>query len=148
MAIVVLGQHQGERPQEPFQPGRGLPAQLTRVPPPDVQLAEGETGQCAGPGDSTEQRGDGEVRQGAQESVEQDGGIRREHRVVEVRSAAIVMGSQVEREPEMLRNVIEKRRRKISGDQCGDEGNYKVRSGGDLVMQLHSSYHIPHERAR
>lgn len=49
MVIVVLGQYHRERSKQPFQPGWGLPAQLAGMPPPDVQLAECQTGYSAGP---------------------------------------------------------------------------------------------------
>jgi len=132
--IVVLGQDHGQRPEEPPKPNRGLPTQLARVTPPNVQLTESEARQRTRPGESREQRGDREIRHGPQNAVEQDGGVLREHGVVEVGSPAIVVRSQVERKPKMLRNVIEKRRRKISGDQRDDESDNEVRCGGHLTL--------------
>ena len=45
--------------------------------------------------------------------------------MVEVRAPAIVMRAQVQREPEMLRNVIEERRGKVAGDERDDESGNK-----------------------
>jgi hypothetical protein len=102
--------------------------------PPDVQLAERQAGHRTRPRDAPKERCDREIRQRAQKTVEEDGRGRREHRVIEVRSPAIVMRSQMKREPKMLWNMIEKRRRKISGDERDDESDSKIRCGGDLVM--------------
>jgi|SRR5579862_8191672 hypothetical protein len=102
--------------------------------PPDVQLAERQAGHRTGPREAPEKRRDREIRHRTQKTVQEDGRGRREHRVIEVRSPAIVMRSQMKREPKMLRNVIEKRRRKISGDERDYESDSKIRCGGDLVV--------------
>ena len=65
MPIVVLGKYQRKRPKELPEPRRGLPTQLARVAPPDVQLAKPEPGQRALPREVREQRGNAEVGDGA-----------------------------------------------------------------------------------
>lgn len=64
MLIVVLGEHHGERPEEPADPDRGSPTKLAGVPPPDVQLPQRETGQGARPRKAPKQRGNREIRYG------------------------------------------------------------------------------------
>ncbi len=75
----------------------------------------------------------GEVRNRTEQTIEQNGGIGREHGVVEVRPPAIVMRPQVQREPKMLRNVIEERRGKVAGNERHDESGDKEHTCGDLV---------------
>ena len=39
------------------------------------------------------------------------------HGVIEIRPPPVVVGAQVQREPEMLRHVVEERRREVAGDE-------------------------------
>jgi hypothetical protein len=39
MAVMVLGQHDGERAEEVTQPNRGPPSEVGGMAPPDVELA-------------------------------------------------------------------------------------------------------------
>jgi hypothetical protein len=102
--------------------------------PPDVQLAYGQGGEHARPGNSPQQRGNREVGHRAEEAVQQYRRIGRKHRVIEIRAAPVVMGAQMQREPKMLRNVIKERRCKITGDERDDESGKKRYSGGNGVV--------------
>jgi hypothetical protein len=144
VAIVVLGEHDRQRLEQSSQPPWGTPPELAGVAPPDVKLAQGKSRDGARPGDPCEQGGNDEIGDGAEEAVEQHGGIGREDRVVEIRALAIVMRSQVQREPKMLRDVIEERRPEVSGNERDDESGNK-RNNRDDVVWLHGSLHIPHE---
>jgi hypothetical protein len=117
MAIVVLGQHDCQRAQDGSQPRRGSPPQIGGVPPPYVELTGREAGQDAGPGEAPEQRSNDEIRDCTEETVEEYGGIARQHGMIEVGASAVVVGAQVKPEPEMLRNMIEKGRGKVPGDE-------------------------------
>lgn len=109
MPVVVLGKHQSKRSSDGANPRRRAPAELCRVPPPNVNLAEREACDCTGQRKPRRYRSDGEVRDGAEKSVEQYRRIEREHGVIEIRPPIVVMRTQVQFEPKMLRNVIEER---------------------------------------
>jgi hypothetical protein len=144
MAVMVLGEHDGERLEEAPQPAWCPPTKVGRVAPPDVDLTDGQADQSAGPGDAPKQGSDDEVRYGTEEPVEQDGGIRREYGMIEERAATVVMRAQMQRKPEMLRHVVEERRREVAGNESYDESCNKKHSGGDLAGKLQPPYHIPH----
>lgn len=109
VAIVVLGEHHGEGPEEGAEPSGRPPSDLAGVAPPDVKLTEREPRHGSGPREAPEEPGNDEIGHGAEEAVEQHRGIGREHRVVEVGAPLVVMRSQVQREPKMLWDVIEER---------------------------------------
>ena len=134
MTIVVLGQHDRQRPEHLSCPVRRPPTELGGVAPPYVELSERETRHRTRPREAGDQRSHDQIRNGAEESIEKHGGARREHGVVEVRSPPIVMRSQMKREPEMLRNVIEERRREISRDERDDESDCEIHTCGDIVV--------------
>ncbi len=95
MAVVVLGKHHGERPEEVTQPNRRSPSELAGVAPPNVKLTCRETGQSARPRKVPDATGNGEVRNGPQKTVEQHRWVGREYCVIEVRTLAVVMGAQM-----------------------------------------------------
>lgn len=147
MAIVVLGQHHGQGTERPAEPRGRPPAELGRVAPPDVQLSQPQAGQRARPTDVPEKRRDAQIRQRSQKTIEQHRGAARYDRVIEIRTPPVVMRSQMQSEPKMLRDVIEERRGKVAGDERNDESGDKEHACGNLAWKLHDPYHIPHERA-
>ncbi len=88
---MVLGKDDSQGAQEGAGPGWGPPAQLRRMAPPDVELAQGEAGNRAGPGEAPKETCDDDVWNGAQKAIEQDRRIGRQHGVIEVRAPAVVM---------------------------------------------------------
>ena len=133
MAVVVLGKHDPQWTQETAEPSRRLPSKLAGMTPPHVQLTQSQSDNGTRPGNTPDERGDDQIRYGAEKTVEEHRGIGREHGMLEVRAPAIVMRSQVQSEPKMLRNVIEERRGKVSGNERDDESGNKRYTGGDLV---------------
>jgi hypothetical protein len=95
MAVVVLGQHHGERTEEVTQPNRGWPSELAGVAPPHVKLTYRETGQSARPRKVPDACGNGEVRNRPEKTVEQHRRVGREYCVIEVRTFAVMMGAQM-----------------------------------------------------
>jgi hypothetical protein len=93
--------------EETTEPLRRLPSELAAVAPPHVQLTDSEPDQGTRPRKMAEDCCNDEVRHGAEKTVEEHFGTSREHGVIEVRAPAIVVRPQVQREPKMLRNVIE-----------------------------------------
>lgn len=85
--------------------------------PPDVELPQEEPQKRSLPGEAGGRQRDNEVRERAEEAVEKDRRVSREDGVIPIGTTAIVMGAQVQREPKMLRNVIEKRRAEIPDDE-------------------------------
>ena len=134
MAIVVLGEDDGQWPKGAPKPARRAPSELRGMAPPDVDLPERESPENPYPRDAPEQCADDQIWDGTEETVEQDGRLGRKYRVIEVRTAPVVMRAQVQPEPEMLRNVIEERRCKVAGDECNDESGNEEHSCGDLAM--------------
>ena len=133
---MVLGEHHGERPQEASKPSWCPPTKVGRVAPPDVDLSQHEAGNSAWPRDVPNQRRDDEIGHGAKEAIEQDGRIRREHGVIEERAAPVVVRPQMQREPEMLRHVVEERRREVAGNESYDESCNKEHSCCGLAGEL------------
>jgi hypothetical protein len=98
------------------------------VPPPDVELTEDEAQDRAGcsPRSEEEKRNrDGDIGYGAEKPVEKNVGIFRDNRVIPIRTAPVVVRPEMQLEPEMLRHVIEKRRREVANDQHDDERKEK-----------------------
>ncbi len=109
MAIVVLGKHDSEPVGQKRRPRRRPPAELRAVPPPDVQLSEDESEDRAGRREMPARGRKGDVGEGAEQSVGEDRGIEGQHGVIPIGAAAIVMRSQVQLEPDVLRHVVKKR---------------------------------------
>ena len=95
------------------------------MPPPNVQLPKQQADQGSGPREAPQNRRDDGIGEGSQDPVEQHARIERQHRVIPIRAAPIVMRSQMQPKPRMLRNVIKKCRGKVADD----EGDGDARDG-------------------
>lgn len=122
MPVVVLGQDDGQGAQDPLEPYRGLPSQVRRMPPPNVKLTEEQSQHRSGPRNAPQQHRNHDVRNGTQKTVEQHGGLGRDDGMVPIGAPPVVVRAKVKRKPDVLRNVIEERRRKIANEQGHDGG--------------------------
>lgn len=109
MAIVVLGEHHRERPQQALKPPWRPPSELGGMAPPDVKLTKREPRHDPRPRKAPQERSDDEVGHRSEEAVEQHRRIAGDHGMIEVWATAVVVCAQVQRKPKMLWDVIEER---------------------------------------
>ena len=110
---MILGKHDLQGAEDRLGPARALPAELGGVAPPDVQLAE----EGPFPREPGGERCDDEVGDRPEKAVEQNRRVTREDGVIPIGTTAIVVGAQMQREPKVLRNVIEEGRAEITDNE-------------------------------
>jgi len=110
MSVMVLGQHDRQPACDTDGPGRRSPPEVRGMSPPYVQLAQQQAENRSGGREWPAHHGEGEIRKRPKQSVKQHGGVARDHRVVPIGTTAIVMRSQMQLEPDVLRNVVEEGR--------------------------------------
>ena len=126
--VVIFWKNDREGTTDAHEPRRADPAEVCGVPPPNVELPEHEAEHRTdrSPRSEEEKRNrDRDVGNGAEKSVEKNVGIFRDDGVIPIRTAPVVVRPEMQLEPEMLRNVIEKRRREVAHDQHDDERKEK-----------------------
>jgi len=96
MPVVIFRKDEPDRAREAREPRRRAPAEFGRVAPPHMCLSEQQAENRARHGDYGAQQREDDVRDRAQESVQQYLRIAREYRVIPVRPATVVMCPQVE----------------------------------------------------
>ena len=117
VAVMILGKHDLQGAEDRLDPARALPAELGGVAPPDVQLAEEEAEEGPFPREPGGERCDDEVGDRPEKAVEQNRRVTREDGVIPIGTTAIVVGAQMQREPKVLRNVIEEGRAEITDNE-------------------------------
>lgn len=99
MAVMVLGKHDPKKPKHGRETGGRPPAELGRMPPPDVNLTEQQAGDGALPREAPEKRRHDDIGERSQQPVQQHPRVQREDGMIEVGAAPVVMRAQMQREP-------------------------------------------------
>ena len=128
MAVMVLGEHDLQRASDRDKPSRRFPTEVGRVPPPDVQLTQRQAQDGAHDRNFPAERGDRDVRDRAEHAVQNYGGVAGNHGMVPIGTLAVVMRTQMELEPDMLRDVVKERRGKIAHDKHDEHRTEHIES--------------------